>query len=390
MMMPEPGSSMRPLQVLFTAIVGTLLAGGSVLSIGHRLGDERWGEMEDWVERNRPACQHRNYHRPVAWGESREGLAFAHYDGALRLAQPLSRDPALFRLWQGKLEYAEVISLRCAWAPALAILHAGAHCEDATPSRFFVTHRESALPDLDIRACIELVRMALFDSKARLEAGDPRGAVEQFLDVATLAADFVRSPLHRCFGPLLTVVASGCTEEWLQHWDHGALDLLAEGLRRIDALPCPALAIDDSLVHQAVYEVEEEDSPHGHLGRPSWRFLGSTRWMTATGILSMAEWLDRMRDAPWLFRRQELVQWEGAPSGVPIWMVRCEQEQRRSAAHLRVLRLSVDHHLGLPPVVLEDPLAGGPIAIETAAEGPRFVCGAGIEPQPVARTAVTR
>lgn len=384
---------MRPFHILCFAIAGLLPVGGTALSFVRSKAAQSHAEMQAWAEQALEDCLQRDYRRPIAWGEERPGSAFAHYVQALTLVQQISPDhQQLLDVRDGELDESTTRTLLCAFAPAIAALHAGAHCVDARPDLPWPLTSRQPPPDCDLRALWTFVRLSRVEGRAMLDAGAGRRAVEFLLDAATMAADFIRSPRHRWYGPcLLSTVAEGCTEAWLQCCDRDALDLLAQGLCRLDRLPPATGAAHDSLMYEGLWHGVRDTGPEFECrGRTSWQHLWSRRWMDGAGVLAMAEWLDRTSDWSWPQRRQELDDWERRPTTVRMDVLHNEVMCRRAMAQLRLLRASVDLHRGRDVPVLEDPLGDGPIQVEVLANAVRLLSGAGVEKTPLVRTVSRR
>lgn len=120
--------------------------------------------------------------REVAWGEGRDGSAFACYVAA---TAAVPRQGAVW--WDaaqrqvkdkdGVVDAARLQELRASWGPALQHMVAGAHCRDATP------HSRR-----DIRP-MWVWRLADCEVGLRLREGEASAAVQLWLDSATFRLD---------------------------------------------------------------------------------------------------------------------------------------------------------------------------------------------------------
>jgi len=402
----------RRMVVVAVAAAAAVLLGAAV--IVHQIADARWSTLRSWSEKVCAEYQRRDFRRPVAWGESQPGNAFAHYRRALALAQPLVDENRLSHLWgqfmlkkpragTEPMSAAEAAAIHAAWAPAITEARAGARCAEAGPA---VDFRQPNL-DFNLLTSRWLVNIMVLDASDAVAQRDGAGAVELWLDALAFGTDLMRSPgtIDRIIGVAVasTVVQQGCTEESLQALDGAQLEQLAAGLARIDDAELLTSSLADEAMMSARYALQHTQELMEDSSCATWRFGWSMRWMMADALLHMAREAEQpaVDGEPWPVRRARLEEQEqqamgaelldqlrvgGASEATPaaprlatpgdrnpwlgaVWpsLSLREGSARHLFAQVRCLRIAVEHHRGAELPALSDPMGSGPLGVERAA-----------------------
>ena len=391
---PLRGTARRCRVRLVAAALLVVVVGGLGALGVHEVADARWAEMQSWAASATQQWQQRDYRRTALWGETTAGSAFACYQRARDVAEPLCRaDKLLKELWLDpeQVAPAEAAALRSRWAPAIAAMREGAHRADARPAVAF--EKGFSMPAHNLLAGRWITNMAVIEARELRAAGRGREAVELLLDAATMGADLVRSPMliDQMIGAALVVIAT--SEAWpafeSAHLDREALDLLAQGLARLDGLLPASLAYDGELLLKAhtFLNADPQAWPENQGAStslaPGWRHGFSWRWMMADAfgeLVAAAAELRAATDESWPLREQRLerigarCQAAANPLLRQMWpnVASVEHTLRQMLTMVRLLRLAVDAHRGLPPAALNDPLGKGPIAVAETDAGVRF------------------
>lgn len=377
--MPIPPRRLR--RLLFCSL-GAVLASVAGAGVVRLRADASWQRMLQIGEELQRRAEARDPHRAVLWGEATAGDALAHYERATALAKQLSSDDHNGLVASLRLTDAEVTAdagpLRERWRPALEAMRTGARCDRATSPDWWNGDPQAAVPNL--LACRWIVNMAVLEARAERLAGDTRAAVQWTLDAATFAGDTVRrGPLIRqMIGVALVAIA---TEAWkesaLQELDAPALEMLADGLARLDAQLPHQLAYEDELLLMVQYLRRAPEEGVGLGPLTAWQYGFSTRWMTAAAFVNFADTVRGLGDAAhgsdgedWRARKQRLdaafealAQSDNPASAMMAPnLVAAEQNLREVIAQLRILRVAVELHRGRAAPQLADPCGDGPIA----------------------------
>jgi hypothetical protein len=368
--------------VLLGVVAATLLF---VLGAGvvHFRAAKAWRAVQHAAQQNLAERSALDTTRPPLWGETRDGLAFAEYGRGIALARDcLDADheafTALRRLPDDQL-VAAAAELRARWQPMLAALHAGAHCRDARPPGVTAAGKDQVL---DLLATRELANAAVLEARLRLLQRERRAAVGWTLDAATLGADLCQRGLliNQMIG--CAVLAIATREAWpdaaLGALDADGLALFGSGLARLDERLQPCLHFVDDLAAMAADAVAAPTAPDlgWRWSLLAWRHAFSCRWMTADALLhvfALARGLGAV-DANWPARCAAYERMCAAALrssnpyvGVCVPNFRAaEQNLRETIAEVRMLRVAVALHQGLP-LALADPLGEGPLQVEVAA-----------------------
>lgn len=372
-----------------TRALALLLGGGAFV---HLRAESSWQQMlaaEASLRAELMAAPHR---RTPLWGEAHEGSAFAAYEEALALTHTLMArdDDELLATLRDTDEQvaARRAELRARWAPAVALLRTGAHAADTAPLRGSARDEEAAPANL--LQCRWLANAAVFEARAARHAGRGVDAVRHTLDAATLGVDLLRRGvlIDQMIGGAIVVI--GTAEAWpepaLARLDRAALDELAAGLERLDAMLPEHADFTGELVFLArQLRTLAPDEPWLPSGLAGWRFGFSARWMLADAFTC---WAGTVRELAattahaWPLRRAtlELEGNEAAASGNPVLamvvpnVVAAEASLRQVVALVRLLRMAVDRHRGLDLPPLRDPLGDGPIQVTRTGDEIQLRC----------------
>lgn len=331
----------------------------------------------------------RDHQRAPLWGESTPTRAFVSYAHAMDKARELAKkdDARLVRLLRHDdaqtAEDPEAVALRTRWQSLLADLHAGAHAVDATPPAPDDPESPGELTNLlDARW---VANCAMFEARALRHRGEHLAAVRVSLDAATFAADLHRrgTLIDQMVASAIVAIATAETwpEEALARLDDEALRQLAEGLERLDPL-LPMTADHDgemafSLRTIAAAPIEGDWVP-GKLA--AWRHGFSARWMFADALQQQTQayrLLARETELDWP-QREALIELQISSlvaTGNPVCAVMvpnltaAERNLRESLTLVRLLRMSVAHHLGREQAPLRDPLGDSPLQVTPRDDG---------------------
>lgn len=392
-------------RLLTVAAIGTTLLLVGAAAVPFRR-DAAWQAMQTEVATLRAAVAARPSQRPVLWGEGTAGDAFAHYDRACELSRSLqSTDGNVWiktSLASGEQVATERAGLRTRWQPVLAALRAGAQSTHVTPSIPGADGLEPRIANL--LDCRWVANLAVFEARALQHEGRNEDAVRRTLDAASLGADLARrgTLIDQMIGcAILSIGTDGAwTDAALAALDRGALDLLADGLQRLDTdLP---LTLDDGaeLLHVAWHmQNAPDDAEWLPSNAAAWRFGFSTRWMLADAFrlqLARSRRLAATTGAPWQERAAQLEhELATATASGNALMAVClpnlgaaEGNWREQRARIRLLCMAVDLHRGIDPPPLTDPIGGRPIATTTTAAGIELRCAPLADPKRTTRLVV--
>ena len=376
--MPSP--RLRRLVLVTTlGLVGTV---GLSAGVVHFRAAASWNAMEQHAAALDSAWQHRDHRREPLWGTGTNGSAIAGYEQALELTKELcTNDKELVATLphrdDGKVAGTE--ALRARWQPALVALRGAAHCTDAKPPELPLDEPSQGI--VHLLHARWLVNMAVLEARALRLAGQPRQAVEHTLDAAQFGADLVHSGvlIHAMIGAAMVSIATNeaWPDEALQRLDAPALELLAKGLERLDALLPERTDLTGELRFISSCWLQGH-----HGGRASdwgvdlqsWRYGFSSRWMIADAFLQTAATSERLTGEPQLSwpQREAWMELEFRvmnDGGNPVANVMApnlaagERTLRGTVAQVRLLRMAVERHRGTGPVLLQDPLGDGPFAV---------------------------
>ncbi len=382
----------RRLRLLLTCSLGAVLLLVASAGVVRMRADASWREMLQRSQELQQQVAARDPHREPLWGEATAGKAFDHYERAAGIAKELSGDDhaelvASLRMTDATVTDATA-ELRARWRPALQAMQLGARCDQAEPPPYWHDDPQAGIPNL--LACRWIMNMAILEARVQRLAGHTQTAVQWSLDAATFASDTVRrGPLIRqMIGVALVAIAySAWSEPALQQLDGTALELLANGLARLDAQLPRHLGYEDELLFLASHleRVPEEGVGLGSLA--AWHYGFSTRWMTANAFTRFADAMQRLDDGThgagderWQARRTRLNATFAslANSGNPASslmtpnLVAAEQNLREALAQVRILRIAVELHRGHPAPELADPCGDGPITVMREDDGWRL------------------
>lgn len=372
----------------FAAIGAAVVALGATGVVQFR-ADQAWTELRTMQNDLELRLAARDHQRPPLWGESTPARAFVPYAHAMDKARALAKtdDATLVRMLRHDdaqtAEDPEAVALRARWQPILADLHAGAHAVDATPPAPADPESPGELTNLlDARW---VANCAMFEARALRHRGDHLAAVRVSLDAATFAADLHRrgTLIDQMVAAAIVAIATAETwpEEALARLDDDALAQLAEGLERLDPL-LPMTADHDGEMAFALRAIAaapiEGDWVPGKLA--AWRHGFSTRWMFADALLQQAQayrLLAHETELDWP-QREALLEVQASSllaSGNPVCAVMVpnmagpERNLRESLTLVRLLRMSVAHHLGRELAPLRDPLGDSPLQVTPRDDG---------------------
>src|SRR5690606_35941869 len=205
---------------------------------------------------------------------------------------------------------AERDGLRARWAPAVDAMLAGARCSDARSPRRL--DEGFPPPVTSLLAARWIANMACDRALRRLEQGAGTDAVGLTLDTMAFGADHADSPmlLDQMIG--LAIVAIAAQEFWgetrLRVLDPAGLDMLAEGLARLDAGLPTAVSLRTEIVLSA-HALAADLRPADGFDLAAWRQAFSARARCADAVLRLAatvDELDRSLDRPWPERKVEI------------------------------------------------------------------------------------
>jgi hypothetical protein len=379
----------HPRRLFAFAAIGVATVALAATGVVQFRADHAWTDLRTMQNDLELRLAARDHRREPLWGESTPGRAFVPYAHALDKSRALAKtdDAALVRMLRRDdaqtAEDPEAVALRARWQPLLADLHAGAHAADASPPAPDDPESPGDLTNLlDARW---IANCAMFEARVRRHRGEHLAAVQVSLDAATFAAD-----LHRR-GTLLdqmiatAIVAIATAETWtepaLARLDDAALQALAEGLARLDPLLPPTADHEGELAHSlrqiAAAPIDGDWAP-GSLA--AWRHGFSSRWMFADALLQqarVARLLANETALDWPQREALLEVQIGSllASGNPVCAVMvpnttaAERNLRESLTLVRLLRMSVAHHLGREQAPLRDPLGDGPLQVTPRDDG---------------------
>lgn len=373
----------HPRRLFAFAAVGAAVVALGATGVVQVRADRAWNELHAMRRDLELRLAARDHQRAPLWGESTPGRAFVPYANAMDKARELAQadDEALLRMLRHDdaqtAEDPEAVALRARWQPVLADLHAGAHAVDATPPSPDDPESPGELTNLlDARW---VANCAMFEARALRHRGEHLAAVQVSLDAATFAADLHRrgTLIDQMVASAIVAIATGETwpEEALARLDDAALAQLAAGLERLDSL-LPTTADHDGEMAFALRAIAAApiagDWMPGMLA--AWRHGFSARWMFADALLQQAQscrLLARETGLDWPQREALLEQQIRAllASGNPVSAVMVpnmagpERNLRESLTIVRLLRMSVAHHLGRELAPLSDPLGDGPLQV---------------------------
>ncbi len=365
--------------------------------------DETWRRIGAYAHASKLEWEARDFQRTPLWGDSFSGSASEHYRQAQERATALAQEDGelLIALLQGRddVPAPQRAAFRTRWAPVLAALHAGAHRTDARPGvrpeLGFNNRTQSLLHSRNI------VNAALIEASTLLREGHDVEAVQVSLDAATFGADRMRSPLvvDKMVGTALVTIAThqAWPDEALRELGGPALNLLAEGLARLDALLPRTVAREEELMLLAHHLLDGPEVLHPeHPAR--WRHAFSSRWMIADTFERLAQAsaeLQGSESLPWPEREAQIdyaearLQCHPNAAGLAKWGS-VERSLRLNLARVRLLRLAVDAHLGRDPGPLVDPLGTSLLAAHTTDSGRRFTSEAPVRDGHLMRDATLR
>lgn len=362
------GSRLVPALLGVAAVAG--MGYGAVRSLVLERAERRWRELQAWVASARAEYERRDWRREVAHGTGHDDDAYAHYSRASVLARPLRRHPVggrLFDALAGKPDATATSAVRAVWAPALAEMRLAAHSRMARPplgsARWALGGEWIPLNDCGHAAVLE--------ARLAIEGGDGQRAVEWLLDAVTMALDLL--PLNDVPARhVLARLAQACSGEVLQRCTTAELQLLADGLARLDRSWRWRCIIADAVLASGCHRLEHVECDLDLRSRAAWRFLGSRRWMAADAVLRTAAALHEVTAVAWTERQEQLrrVWSELEAEANPVSLachVDAELGWRTAVAQLRQLRLAVARARGVGRPRLDDPLGDGPLR-EPAAE----------------------
>ncbi len=373
----------HPRRLFAFAAVGAAVVALGATGVVQVRADRAWNDLHAMRRDLELRLAARDHQRAPLWGESTPGRAFVPYANAMGKARELAQtdDDALVRMLRHDdaqtAEDPEAVALRVRWQPILADLHAGAHAVDATPPAPDDPESPGALTNLlDARW---VANCAMFEARALRHRGEHLAAVQVSLDAATFAAD-----LHRR-GTLIdqmvasAIVAIATAETWteaaLGRLDDEALRQLAEGLERLDPL-LPTLTDHDGEMAFALRAIAaapiDNDWVPGKFA--AWRHGFSTRWMFADALQQQTQAYRQLASETGLDwpQREALIEQQTrqlVATGNPVCAVMvpnltaAERNLRESLTIVRLLRMSVAHHLGRELAPLRDPLGDGPLQV---------------------------
>lgn len=354
-----------------------LLAFALGAGVVQKRADASWDGMVRAAAAIERAGLHREHWREPLWGDSVREPAHPHYDAALAAQAELGDDAhdalmAVIRAGPGGLY--QTAADRELFRPTLLLLRRGAHAVDAGEVLTAGLDPFTRAPDL--RACRRIVEAAVVEARHQLRAGRGTEAVQWTLDAATFGNDLVRGPLiQQIIGNALTATAT--VEAWsagqLDALDDEALDVLAEGLARLDPRMATRLSFDADLVMLARAFAEPEAAGLDFDDRlAAWRYGFSPRWMVADAFHQVQRLMARIdrRSASWTVREAMLErEFAAAQESLnPIVRAICptltgvERQMRETLAGVRRLRLRIEHARGRALPELEDPLGDGVLA----------------------------
>ena len=387
----EPGmlTESRRQRLLLACSLGaafTVVAGAGVVRMR---ADASWQHMLQVGQELQQQVEARDPRRMVLWGEATAGNAFDHYERANELSKGLSKNDhgalvATLRMTDEQV-LADTGALRERWRPALDAMRAGARCDRAVSPPYVSDDPQAGIPNL--LACRWIVNMAMLEARVERLAGRTQAAVGWTLDAATFAGDTVRrGPLIRqMIGvALVAIVTEAWKEPALQDLDAPALDLLADGLTRLDEQLPHQLAYEDELLLMVHFlELAPEESV-GLGPLTAWRYGFSTRWMTAAAFAHFADTVLGIDDGThtdagedWHARKtrreaafDRLAQSDNpASAAMAPNLAAAEQNLREVIAQVRLLRTSVELRRGRAAPGLADPCGDGPLAVTREGDG---------------------
>lgn len=378
----------RHRRMLLGSILSLVIVLAGSAAVVRQRTDLAWSAMQKQVHTIDAAWQLRDHRRLPLYGEGTEGRAFDGYQRAIELGKPLCRGDnkelvATLPHWIDT-KVAGTEALRERWRPAIDALRAACRCNDARPPQ-----TSAAVPETGILSLLDarwLVNMTVLEARALRLAGQPSNAVERTLDAATFGADLMQTGLliNTIIGAAMVAIAvdEAWPESALSQLDAPSLDLLAEGLDRLDRRLPTFTDLDGELRfigHWLQHMPLEENKD---LSPASWRFGFSTRWMAADAYLRFAAAGERIVDGPnlsWPQRKAwlelEIQQMTAAGNPLTAMMVpnlmSSESTLREVQTRVRLVRMAVAAHRGIQSHPLQDPLGAGPFAV--AKDGDRVV-----------------
>lgn len=379
----------HPRRLFAFAAVGAAVVALGVTGVVQVRADRAWNDLHAMRRDLELRLAARDHQRAPLWGESTPARAFVPYAHAMDKARELAKtdDARLVGLLRRDdaqtAEDPEAVALRARWQPILADLHAGAHAVDATPPAPDDPESPGELTNLlDARW---VANCAMFEARALRHRGEHLAAVQVSLDAATFAADLHRrgTLIDQLVASAMVAITTAETwpEEALARLGDAALAQLAEGLERLDPL-LPMTADHDGEMAFALRTIAAApiggDWVPGKLA--AWRHGFSTRWMSADALQQQAQscrLLARETGLDWPQREAllELTLGSLIDGGNPVCAVMvpnltaAERNLRESLTIVRLLRMSVAHHLGREQTPLRDPLGDSPLQVTPRDDG---------------------
>lgn len=378
----------RHRRMLLGSILSLVIVVAGSAAVVRQRTDLAWSAMQKQIHTIDAAWQLRDHRRLPLYGEGAEGRAFDGYEHAIELARAISLgdnkelNATLPHKDDRKVEGTE--ELRERWRPAIDALRTASQCNDARPPQTSADAPETGIPPAHVVRW--LVNMTVLEARALRIEGKPREAVKRTLDAATFGADLMQSGLliNTMWGAAMVAIAvdEAWPENALSQLDAPSLDLLAEGLDRLDRRLPTFTDLDGELRfigHWLQHMPVEENKD---LSPASWRFGFSTRWMAADAYLRFAAAGERIVDGPnlsWPQRKAwlELEIQQMTASGNPLTammvpnLMSSESTLREVQTRVRLVRMAVAAHRGIQSHPLQDPLGAGPFAV--AKDGDRVV-----------------
>lgn len=381
---------MRRFLVLVGICFAALLIAAAAMV--QRAANARMTELAAWARRAEADWRLRDFARDAISGSTSADSAFAHYREAMARTERLGgnvRDRLRdLRSKPALVPPDEAAALLDRYAPALAVLRAGAHSRDARPAvdwRAGYSHHV-----FNLLVARDLVHAAVLTQQRLRAAGSELAAVELLLSAATFGCDLLHAPtlIDQMVGVSLLTAATcdALADEDLQALSPAGLRALAEGLARLDAR-CPATLDFSGEALLAAHAMLQQQSPYSVEARgtawQAWRQGFSWRLARAETALVQAELAAELAATaalPWPQRQRHI---EGMiercrPHQNPILavaipnLVSAEEHLRLVMTRLRLLRCAVACHLGEVPPQLADPFGTGPLVCKQVGSGMHF------------------
>lgn len=372
-----PHSRRRLVLIGIAACTVVLLGSTAVVRIK---ANSSWQTMVERGAHLRSAWDARPTTRTPLWGDATDGNAFAHYREAaesMAWAQQDRRLPELLDMNDAEAT-AQSNELRPQWQQSVQALQTG--------TRARTIRDEHPTPGSDISLNLmeyrPIINAAQLEAKILRHEGNHRGSVQLTLDAMTMASDIFREGvlINQIVGVIFLAIAiEAWPDEAIQQLDADSTAVFAKGLATLDAHIPTTLNMDRELLFM-IENVQHFPDVGDWCGTGTWNYGFSQRWMLADAFLHAGSLYNRFESSPAKTHaareilHQQLID-EATASGnhaiacVFPNLLSAEATIRDVVAQIRMLRIAIDLHRGLPATPLPDPHANAPLTIQPNPNG---------------------